>query len=608
MKKLLIIGLIILAPALLQAQVFINEHFNTFPPTGWTFNSHSTNWHISASENAGGTSPEAIFDWEPSFTNDTTRFISPRMNMTGITLLKVQFKHFVDHYTTPYTVGIATRHANGAWHNVWTLSPTGNVGPAIVSRDVNTVDIGADSFQICWYFKGVSQNIDYWYFDDILLYSPVDHDVRTTDIVMDPQYTAGDPLFIEAAVENMGLNAETFNVNCKIKLGQNTIFDNTQTGVSLEVGASTNVEFPSFTIPTTNTIYDVIICTQLASDMNTSNDTATGIFNTYDTPRDMVVLEIGTGTWCQYCPGAAMGAEDMISHGHNVAVVEYHSGGGGDPFINTYSDARCVYYGVPGYPTAFFDGVLSLVGGNHTQSMYSSYLPLFNERQPIKSAFTISMQANHTGNNYQVQVTVIKKAEIRYHHMALIMALTESNIVYAWQGQTRVYYAERTMSPNQNGTSLDFASSDTQVVNLTFTRTASWIFSELEITAFVQNLDNKEILQGTKAQLDALTTGIEDELVILPQETQLMNNYPNPFNPSTKVAYTLKEPGIVHMDVYNMLGQKVRTLVNGQTDAGEHFAIWDGRDDTGAQSASGTYFVKLNAGNYSSTKKMVLLK
>ncbi len=52
--------------------------------------------------------------------------------------------------------------------------------------------------------------------------------------------------------------------------------------------------------------------------------------------RDKVLLEIGTGTWCTYCPGAAMGADDLIANGHPVAVIEYHNG---DNFANTYSNA-----------------------------------------------------------------------------------------------------------------------------------------------------------------------------------------------------------------------------------------------------------------------------
>jgi hypothetical protein len=608
MKKILLIAVLVLIPAMVFAQTFLNEHFGTFPPAGWTTDSHPTNWKLGVSNYAGGTAPEGVFDWSPQFSG-TTRLISPRMNLTGITTVKLQFSHKVDHYATPYTVGVATRHGTGAWHVVWSINPTGNVGPEVIRRDITNADVGADSFQICWYFSGSSINIDYWYFDDIFLYSPVAHDVKIARIDVDAQYAVGDPLFPAALVENIGLNAETFDVNCKVKLDQTVLFDNTQTGISLNAGQSTTADFPSFTIPTTNELYDVIVTTLLPGDLNTSNDTAATIFNTYDTPRDKVVLEIGTGTWCTYCPGAAMGAEDMIENGHNVAVVEYHSGGGGDPFINTFSDARCVYYGISGFPTAYFDGVLNFVGGSHTVSMYSNYLPLFNQRQPIKSAFSIEMSADHTGNNYQLRVTVTKHARIPYQNMALIMALTESNIAYAWQGQTMVHHAERLMAPNQNGTVLDFSTGDVQTVNLNFTRNANWVLNELEVVAFVQNLNDKEILQGTKAMLDSLpTSGIDDDMVILPQATQLKNNYPNPFNPATKIAYSLKESGMVKLEIFNMLGQKVKTLVDAYTNAGEHSAIWDGRDNTGSPAASGTYFVKLNADKYSSTKKMVLLK
>ncbi|MGE5424245.1 MAG: hypothetical protein ACM3N9_02710, partial [Syntrophothermus sp.] len=78
------------------------------------------------------------------------------------------------------------------------------------------------------------------------------------------------------------------------------------------------------------------------------------------TSRKQVVMEIGTGTWCTYCPGAAMGADDLLEYGCEVAVVENHNG---DAFANTYSNARNSYYNITGFPTAMFDGVLKKEGG-----------------------------------------------------------------------------------------------------------------------------------------------------------------------------------------------------------------------------------------------------
>lgn len=215
-------------------------------------------------------------------------------------------------------------------------------------------------------------------------------------------------------------------------------------------------------------------------------------------PRDKVVLEIGTGTWCYYCPGAAMGADDMIANGHDVAVIEYHSG---DPFQNSYATARISYYGMSGFPTAKFDGVLTKVGGNHTQSMYSQYLALYNQRIVIPSSFTLSINGNNTGLNYDVMITADKVASFTGTNLVLHLALTESEIPYNWQGMNELNFVERLMVPNQNGTPLDFSAQSTQVVNLNFTLNSSWNENHCELVAFIQNNSNKEILQATKVAL-----------------------------------------------------------------------------------------------------------
>ena len=104
-------------------------------------------------------------------------------------------------------------------------------------------------------------------------------------------------------------------------------------------------------------------------------------------PRDKVIVEIATGTWCQYCPGAAMGADDLVYYGHPVGIIEYHNS---DPFSNQYSNHRNNYYNVPGYPTANFDGGLTVVGGSQNQSMYPQYAPKVDYREAIPSSFEMS--------------------------------------------------------------------------------------------------------------------------------------------------------------------------------------------------------------------------
>ncbi|MFH1502553.1 MAG: C1 family peptidase [Candidatus Eisenbacteria bacterium] len=86
-------------------------------------------------------------------------------------------------------------------------------------------------------------------------------------------------------------------------------------------------------------------------------------------------------------------------------------------------------------------------------------------------------------------------------------------------------------------------------------------------------------------------------------------NYPNPFNPSTSISYVVPASGArVTIVVYDLSGRVVRTLVDGEKPAGEHAAVWLGRDDGGSELASGVYFYRVRIGEYSTERKMLLLK
>ncbi len=94
----------------------------------------------------------------------------------------------------------------------------------------------------------------------------------------------------------------------------------------------------------------------------------------------------------------------------------------------------------------------------------------------------------------------------------------------------------------------------------------------------------------------------------LPKAFALHQNTPNPFNPVTEIAFDLPEETNASLEVYNMIGQKVRTLTDGTLSAGAHKLVWNGTDDNGKELPSGVYFYKLSAGDNSRTMKAILLK
>ena len=92
-----------------------------------------------------------------------------------------------------------------------------------------------------------------------------------------------------------------------------------------------------------------------------------------------------------------------------------------------------------------------------------------------------------------------------------------------------------------------------------------------------------------------------------PADFRLDQNYPNPFNPSTTIPFTLGETGLVNLSIYNIIGQKVRTLINSQYSTGSHSVIWNGLDDGGKNAAAGIYFYQLKCGKKVESRKMLLL-
>jgi hypothetical protein len=100
-----------------------------------------------------------------------------------------------------------------------------------------------------------------------------------------------------------------------------------------------------------------------------------------------------------------------------------------------------------------------------------------------------------------------------------------------------------------------------------------------------------------------------EETALVPSEFQLFQNYPNPFNPETAIRFALPNAETVTLEIYNAVGQLIRTLVEDETlAAGIHTRRWDGRDQSGRPVPSGLYMVRLTAGQFHAVQKAMLVK
>ena len=130
-----------------------------------------------------------------------------------------------------------------------------------------------------------------------------------------------------------------------------------------------------------------------------------------------------------------------------------------------------------------------------------------------------------------------------------------------------------------------------------------------------QSLEMEVTSGGTTFWLDTLTVEIKEVTTDIisdnqeiPEEIQLLRNYPNPFNPSTTIVFNVVEPGMTELIVYDLLGRNVNTLVNSYHAPGTYRVQWGGRDSNGNSVGSGLYFYTLKSGGRTLTRKMTLLK
>ena len=184
----------------------------------------------------------------------------------------------------------------------------------------------------------------------------------------------------------------------------------------------------------------------------------------------------------------------MIANGYNIAAIGYH---GSDQFNNTYANIRKSYYGVTGNPTAYFDGGNPQVGGIPSGSMYSYYTGPTSAAAAIPCNFELEIYGTVNGSDYDITAIITMVEPYSGSDLVFHLAITESNIPYAWYNQTEVNHVCRLMVPDAYGTPLDFSNTDEIVLNLSFTLEPTWIAGNCDIVPFVQTNTSKAVLQGS---------------------------------------------------------------------------------------------------------------
>ncbi len=495
MKKVLLFAFAALFATAMMAQnrmVLLQESFDgSALPTGWSISSNTSNWSVSATNNAGGAANEMKLDWSPQF-NGTTRLVSPAVDLTGINSVVFSFKHALDNYSGTNTIGVATTSDGGTtWNQAWTHGYNAN-GAWSVSEEISTADMGQANVQFCIYFSGSSYNINDWYFDDIVVFTLENLDLGLESVTLPDFIGSGETSFgmnvfnygattvtqIEASyqVEGMETVSETFEVNIP-SLGAAT----------LDFATTTNLSPGSY-----NVVYAIGLVNGQDDDVADNNTLEKAVSVAIGSAERIPMIEHFSSSTCGPCVSVNT---QMLNFCNNnpgrFTYTKYQMNwpGNGDPYYTEEGGVRRNYYGVNAVPQCFLDGEDQGYAAI-TQSAFDQHA----ERvafMDVRGSFSVE------GNTINVKADVMPYIDADARIFVSVNEKETHNNV-GGNGETSFHHIFMKMLPNAQGTSVNMTACELQHLEFTQDMSGTHVeeMSDLEVSIWVQNYNTKEMFNS----------------------------------------------------------------------------------------------------------------
>jgi hypothetical protein len=316
-----------------------------------------------------------------------------------------------------------------------------------------------------------------------------------------------------------------------------------------------------------------------------------------------VLVEVFTNSHCPLCPPAHNVIDDYLAgpNGNKIGYIFYHMiyPYNDDPLYwqsQEGSDARDNYYNpVSATPQGWFDGV--------HQGSTSSWTTSLDNLVATESPLKIILSGTKNPNQFFINAELTRTGNFQDNDLVIHFVIVEDLFFDGRNSVSNHKHVMRRMLPTPDGQSFTINLNETINFAQSIDLNPIWDADSLSVIVFVQSLNSKTVYQSATIIYDELTvTGVLDE-ISNPIEFKLEQNYPNPFNPTTTIKFALPVDSRVKINVYNSLGQLVETLVDKEMESGYHEVNFNA-----SRFSSGVYLYQLQAGEYISVKKMLLLK
>ena len=292
--------------------------------------------------------------------------------------------------------------------------------------------------------------------------------------------------------------------------------------------------------------------------------------------------------------------------GDSIIAIKYHASfPGADPMYShnpsQNAERYSAYYGMNAMPWLNSDGIINDIWPFTIANLNNG----FYGRLAIPAPLTVTVSGQRiAGDSIRATVNINLPSNLPAGNYKLRVMAIEKWVIYqsppGSNGETVFEHVFRRAFPNTAGTTFNGLAGNQQFI-FTYKRDPVWKDTSVITIAFIQNDNNKEVLNSGKGSVS--TVGINNNNTGVPAEFSLSQNYPNPFNPVTNISFSLPKSSDVKLAVFDMLGQQVALLANGKFEAGSYTIDYDA-----SQLTSGIYFYTITAGSFTQTKKMVLVK
>ena len=493
MKKCFLLVLPLFFAMVLQGQnraLLLSESFNgNNIPSWWTIaGMGQNNWSISDTRNAGGEKNELMLQHNPTFIG-TSRFVSPAIDLTGKSNVVVSFKHYLDNYSGSHTLGIATTSDGGAtWNDAW--SETYNAdGRHEVRQMVETPDIGQANVQFCIYYSGNCLNIDYWYFDDIVIYNLEDSDGDLDAIEVPDLVTVGYNAVAFRLINKGSHVINSLEASYQFE-GQELVTETFQTNMEPLAAETFTFATPTF-LEADNYLLTVnLLKINGATDDDPENNvlSKTVSVNIGLTERVPMIEHFSAST-CGPCVNVN---NQMLQFTQNnpgkFTYTKYPENfpGNGDPYYYSEVGVRDNYYNVPWVPYVLLDGVPQ--DGALTQEAFDAE----REKQAlaeIRGAFNVD------GNRIIVTADLMAYAKLEnvIAYVTVNEKTTTGNV--GTNGETSFHHILMKMLPNAGGNTVTINAGEYERLTFDVDLSSTHVeeMNDLEVAVWLQRYNTKEV-------------------------------------------------------------------------------------------------------------------